>query len=137
MMGEGHLIKKDVNLANEKKKIVYIAALLYVLVTGHSFLFTKVALEGGGPVDILAHRFVAAFLGLAIAMALGWVRVSFKKSEVLHILPLALFYPLSFFGFQTVGLMYATSAEAGIMMCTTPFQQTGGGRMRKESPISQ
>jgi len=116
---------------------VYIAALLYVLVTGHSFLFTKVALEGGGPVDILAHRFVAAFLGLAIAMALGWVRVSFKKSEVLHILPLALFYPLSFFGFQTVGLMYATSAEAGIMMCTTPFQQTGGGRMRKESPISQ
>jgi len=108
-------------LIHKKKNIVYVAALLYVLVTGHSFLFTKIALEGGGPIDILAHRFVAAFLGLVIAMAFGWVTVSFKKNEVLRILPLAIFYPLSFFGFQTVGLMYATSAEAGIITAAAPI----------------
>lgn len=105
----------------KKDSLAYIAALFYVLITGHSFLFNKIALETGDPLDILAHRFSAAFFGGLTAVALGWVKVSFKKDGFLKILPLATLYPLAFFGFQTVGLLFATSSEAGIISASAPI----------------
>lgn len=104
-----------------KNNLVYIAALFYVLITGHSFLFTKIALRTGDPVDILAHRFIAAFIGVLIAVLFGWFKISYRKEQVLKILPLALLYPLTFFGLQTVGLLYATSSEAGIISASAPI----------------
>ena len=104
-----------------KKNLVYVAAIFYVLITGHSFLFTKIALRTGDPVDILAHRFVAAFIGVIIAVLFGWFKVNFNKEQVLKIIPLALLYPLTFFGLQTAGLQYATSSEAGIISASAPI----------------
>ncbi|MGI6645486.1 MAG: EamA family transporter [Limnochordia bacterium] len=36
-------------------------------------------------------------------------------------LPLALLYPVLFFGLQTAGLVYATSVEGGIISATSPI----------------
>lgn len=107
----------------EKKEnhLIYLLAILYALITGLSFLFNKIALQITDPIDILAHRFTAAFIGALIPILFGWIKLSVTKEKIKKILPLALFYPLLFFGFQTTGLQYATSAEGGILLASSPI----------------
>jgi len=40
---------------------------------------------------------------------------------LLHVLPLPLFYPVLFFAFQTFGLEYVSSSEAGIIQASIPI----------------
>lgn len=101
-------------------KKVYLAAITYSLITGLSFLFTKIALEAAQPLDILAYRFTASFLVVLISVLFKWVNLNYTKERIIKILPLALLYPLLFFGFQTFGLQYATSSEAGILLAVAP-----------------
>lgn len=107
-------------MSENNNKLVYIAAMVYALVTGLSFLFTKIALEVSQPLDILAFRFTAAFVAILVATGLKLVKLDFNRDKVKRILPLALLYPLLFFAFQTFGLQYATSSEAGILLAAAP-----------------
>lgn len=100
---------------------VYAAAVTYAAITGFSFMFNKIALRVTGPVNILAYRFTAAFAALLIPVLLQKVRLSYNRKKVIRILPLALFYPLLFFGFQTFGLQYILSSEAGILLAASPI----------------
>ena len=45
----------------EQKK-AYFAAILYAIIIGFSFIFTKISLMEASPLDTLAHRFTMAFL---------------------------------------------------------------------------
>lgn len=108
------------NVDKKSKSLAYISALLYALIVGLSFLFTKVALSTSSPIDILAYRFIASFLAISIPVLFKWVKVSYTKERIIKIIPLALLYPLLFFGFQTFGLMHATSSEAGIILASSP-----------------
>ncbi|NLM46783.1 MAG: EamA family transporter [Firmicutes bacterium] len=100
---------------------VYGAAVAYSVIIGFSFLFNKIALQVTGPVDILAHRFTAAFAALLLPALLQKVKLTYDRKKVSRILPLALFYPLLFFGFQTYGLQYVLSSEAGILLAVSPI----------------
>ena len=103
------------------KKSVYIAATLYALITGISFLFTKIALLTAGPLDILAHRFTTAFVSILILVLFGLVKIDYDAEKIKKMLLLALLYPMAFFAFQTFGLQYATSLEAGILSASSPI----------------
>lgn len=103
-----------------KTSKVYIAAISYALITGLSFLFTKIALSTTAPLDLLAHRFTVSFLGIAIPVLFKWVKLDLNKERIKKVIPLALFYPLMFFGFQAFGLQYASSSEAGILLAVIP-----------------
>ncbi|HHV38697.1 MAG TPA: DMT family transporter [Tepidimicrobium sp.] len=107
-------------MGNSKNYKVYTAALSYVAIAGLSFLFTKIALSATDPLDLLAHRFTASFLGIIIPVLLKWVKIDFSRGRIRRVLPLALFYPLLFFGFQTFGLQYASSSEGGIILASAP-----------------
>lgn len=98
-----------------------LAALLNALIIGLSFLFVKMALTAASPFDTVAHRFTVAFVTASIPLVFGWIRLSIKPREMLAILPLALLYPVLFFGLQTFGLVYTTSSEAGIITATVPI----------------
>lgn len=104
-----------------KNKIVYLAAVIFSIITGLSYFFNKVALETSEPIDILAHRFTSAFLGLLISILFGFIKVNLTKEKIKKILPLALFNPLLYFGLQTTGLQYATSVEGGILLASSPI----------------
>ncbi len=106
---------------NNSKKLVYIAATLYALITGLSFLFTKIALLTAEPLDILAHRFTAAFMSILILVLSGLVKIDYDMKKFKKMLLLALLYPMAFFAFQTFGLQYATSSEAGILSASSPI----------------
>lgn len=107
-------------MKKDKMKMVYLAAILYALITGLSFLFGKVALQTTNPLDLLAFRFTAPFIVILISVLFKWVKLNYSKESILKILPLALLYPLLFFGFQTFGLQYASSSEAGILLAAAP-----------------
>ncbi|WP_461615555.1 DMT family transporter [Clostridium sp. Marseille-QA1073] len=102
------------------KKKAYCAAILNALITGLSFLFTKLTLTVATPLDILAHRFTISFIFGSIPILLGWIKLDINKEDILPILPLSLFYPIMFFAFQAFGLTYISSSEAGIIQATVP-----------------
>ncbi len=105
----------------KENKRIYGAALIYAFVIGHSSLFVKVALQWEDPLTVLAHRFTLSALVLGLLVASGRVRLKIKKEDVVKILPLALVYPILFFGLQTMGLVTVSSAEAGIVQAFTPM----------------
>lgn len=107
-------------MKDNKKNLAYLAAIAYALIIGLSFLFTKLSLGVTNPIDILAHRFTVSFVAISIPVLLKWVKLDYNKDRVKKIIPLALLYPMFFFAFQTFGLQYATSSEAGILLASAP-----------------
>ncbi|MED3690667.1 DMT family transporter [Peribacillus butanolivorans] len=106
---------------SEQKK-AYFAAIVYAIIIGFSFIFTKISLIEASPLDTLAHRFTMAFL-IAIILKLLYRRTSVKMraKDTLKILPLVFLYPILFFTFQVFGLVYTSSLEAGIIQATIPI----------------
>ncbi|CAK7016905.1 MAG: hypothetical protein PEPC_00697 [Peptostreptococcus russellii] len=105
---------------NDTKK-AYIATLIQVAIIGFSFMFVKVALEYVSPLVLLSYRFFFALLASLLPIIVKKVSVDIKVSDILKILPLSLFYPVLFFGFQSFGLLYSSSTEAGIIIATAPI----------------
>ncbi|MFD3271234.1 DMT family transporter [Paenibacillus dendritiformis] len=99
----------------------YAAALIYACIIGFSFLFVTIALESADPLDVLAHRFTIAFAAATLILAVKRPSFSIRWSDLLKIMPLALLYPTGFFVFQTFGLVYTTSSEAGMIQATVPI----------------
>ncbi|MNI07377.1 putative DMT superfamily transporter inner membrane protein [compost metagenome] len=100
---------------------VYLAAVIYTVIVGLSFIFVKLTLTVSHPLDSLAHRFTIAFIAASIPVALGWLKLSINFKDILSILPLAVLYPALFFTFQAFGLVHASSSEAGIIHATVPI----------------
>lgn len=115
------IVKYIGGFSMEKDKgFVYISAISYAVITGLSFLFTKIALSVSLPLDILAFRFSAAFIAIMILLLFKVIELNYDREKIKRILPLALLYPLMFFAFQTFGLQYASSSEAGILLASAP-----------------
>lgn len=105
----------------KESKLAYISATLYAFIIGLSFLFVKITLSITTPLDILAHRFTVSIIFASIPMIFGWVKLDIKVKDIINIIPVALFYPVIFFTFQALGLVYISSSEAGIIQATLPI----------------
>ncbi|WIL34250.1 DMT family transporter [Bacillus stercoris] len=122
-------------MVKHQQASAYIAAVLYSVIIGLSFLFVKIALQTAEPFDILAHRFTIAFAAATVPILFGWVKLSIRVKDVIAILPLALLYPALFFSFQTFGLVYSSSSEAGIIQAAIPiFTMVFAAYVLKERP---
>lgn len=98
----------------------YLAAIVSSLIIGFSFLFVKVALVHGNPLDILTHRFSIALLIMLPFAIIKRKELSLKKTDISAVLLMALLYPILAFGFQIWGLNHISSAEAGIIQAIQP-----------------
>lgn len=99
----------------------YIGLTLMTVIIGFSFIFVKIALRHASPVDLLAHRFTAATVGMLsfyLIRGKGWPLVD--RKNIFPLLLLSLFYPLLMFAMQTIGLQFTTASEAGILSAATP-----------------
>ncbi|MGN4123783.1 DMT family transporter [Lysinibacillus sphaericus] len=104
-----------------EKRMAYIAAIIYSIVIGLSFMFVKMTLTVASPMDTLAHRFTIAMMGVTVLVLLKREKLKINKYDLLQILPLALLYPIAFFTFQVFGLARISSSEAGIIQATVPI----------------
>ncbi|CAI6086424.1 DMT family transporter [Cohnella sp. JJ-181] len=102
---------------------IYMLALLYAMVIGFSFMFTKLALRYADPFDMLAYRFALSFAVLALLVRAGWIRVPKAPpgGRRWALLLVSLVYPTAFFAFQSVGLDASTTSGAGIFSATAPI----------------
>ena len=107
-------------MVDKNERLAYAAAIGHTFITGLSFMFSKIGLGYSTPWDLLAYRFTSSFSAIMIPVAFKWISFDFGRDKIKKILPLALFYPLSFFAFQTFGLQYLSSSEASILLASMP-----------------
>ncbi|WP_101773301.1 DMT family transporter [Peptostreptococcus faecalis] len=99
----------------------YSSAIIYSVIIGFSFLFGKIALRNTDPLNILAHRFTVSFIFMSLFFLIGRLKIKISKNDFFSILPLAIFNPILFFGFQMFGLNLISSSEAGIIQAMIPI----------------
>lgn len=102
------------------ERLAYAAAIGHTFITGLSFMFSKIGLGYSNPWDLLAYRFTASFIAIMVPVAFKLISFDFNREKVRKILPLAIFYPLFFFAFQTFGLQHLSSSEASILLASIP-----------------
>ncbi|MFW6381767.1 MAG: DMT family transporter [Bacillota bacterium] len=100
------------------------AGLCFSIIFGFSFMFTKEALEVIDPFLLLALRFLLAATTLTLLKITGLVRMNFKGKKLSLVFLLALFQPVFYFIFETVGINLTTSSEAGLMISLIPVAVT-------------
>jgi len=103
------------------KTKAYIAATSYSIIVGLSLLMTKVVISYSNSLLILSHRFLFAFTAYLSYIILSKKKLKIGFLNTLKMLPVLAFYPIIFFGLQTVGLNYSKSSEGGIIFATVPI----------------
>lgn len=104
-----------------KKYLPYIAGLMFATIFGFSFMFSKVALEYVTTLQLIAYRFLIAFIVFNILIITKVVKVNFKGKNIRILLYTAIFQPVLYFLFETYGLALSQSNEAGMMIALIPI----------------
>ncbi|GEM_PF-1394833 len=99
---------------------VYSAAIICTAITGCSYLGAKISMMYGSVLDALFFRFMIAFIFALLLIAFKAVKIDLKNKKTAPLLVPAVLYAVGFFGFQFLGLQYASSVEAGIIMAAQP-----------------
>ncbi|MDD1504395.1 DMT family transporter [Lysinibacillus sp. CNPSo 3705] len=103
-----------------RKNSALVAAVVFSIIIGFSFMFIKIALTYEGQLLILAQRFTFAFLGLLLLLAIRPINLRLNRKEVMLVLVISLIYPILFFSSQILGLDQTTVTEAGIIQAIAP-----------------
>lgn len=112
-------------------KKALISVILGNTIFGFSFLFSKIALELTIPSVLIAVRFTVAFIVLNFCVVLGQkikrkdgtalINFSIKGKPLKYIFLLALFQPIIYFIAENYGIVYTSSAFAGIIIAIIPI----------------
>lgn len=103
-----------------EKCIGYLAAITATTIFGLTFLFSKMALVLVTPVHLVALRFLCSSAVLCVLVVLGIIPVHLKGKNWGALVRLSLFQPVAYFTFETYGLFYGTSSEAGLFVALIP-----------------
>lgn len=107
--------------STNKEFRAYTGLVFSVFIIGLSFVFMKMALRVANPIDVLAHRFTAATVGMLTVYGFGKMKLpNLNVKKILPLLLISVFYPLLAFIFQAIGLKHTSAAEAGIVSAMMP-----------------
>ncbi len=100
---------------------VHGAGIMFSVIFGFTFMFSKVALAFVNPIGLIAYRFLVAFLVFELLRLLKLVRIRFQRSHLKMILLVAILQPVLYFLFEIYGLNRLASSEAGMMIALIPI----------------
>lgn len=101
---------------------IFLFGCTYASIFGFSFMFTKIALpQMEQPVNLIFWRMAIAFFFMTVLRRFRVISVNFKGKPLAELTLLCLFQPLLYFIFETVGVKYLPSSQAGIMISTIPI----------------
>lgn len=103
-----------------KKYYPYICGMIMAFVFGLTFLFSKTGLAYMSPMMLLSCRFFIAAVFMSMLLLCGIIHVDFRGKPVYRVVVLSVFYPMISFLFETVGLQWTSTAQAGIMVSLMP-----------------
>lgn len=114
-----------------KKTQAKLAVLLGNAIFGLSFLFSKLALQLTIPSVLIAARFTAAFAVLNAIVLVGknvkkadgtpLIAFSLRGKPLRDVLLMALFQPVIYFMAENYGILYTSSAFAGVIIAVIPI----------------
>lgn len=118
-------------------KAVFCAALGNII-WGFGFLFTRIALEvAPDPNVMLAHRFILPTLIMLIPILIGKQKISFKGKRW-GAVALLMLTQLSYYLFESYGILYTNSTIAGLVLAVVPVVTIGTGALfLKEYPTKK
>jgi drug/metabolite transporter (DMT)-like permease len=99
---------------------VHLGSLLFAIIFGFTFMFSKVVLETVSPLGLMAYRFLWAIIAIEILRRLKIIKVRFEKQFLPAIVLVIIFQPILYFLFEIYGLNLISSAEAGMMIALIP-----------------
>ena len=98
----------------------YLASATAAVVFGFSFLFTKAALDSLDMFQLLGSRFLVAALFLSALKRTKVIKVEITSHKLRGLLGVALFQPILYFIFETVGVDLTSASESGIVIALIP-----------------
>jgi drug/metabolite transporter (DMT)-like permease len=104
----------------ETRFLPYAAGIIYAIIFGFSFLFTKLGLVYMSEMQLIAFRFLVAVLALEVLKILKIINPKFKGKNMKFVLVTAIFQPVLYFFFEVKGVNLSMSSEAGLMMSLIP-----------------
>lgn len=99
----------------------HLAGILFASIFGLTFMFTKILLVEISPIGIIAYRFFLAIVTMELLRRVGLIRISFKNKPLSAVLLVIVFQPILYFLFETTGIQYVSSSEAGMMIALIPI----------------
>ena len=100
--------------------LAYLSAVGKSVIYGSSILFTGSLLKTTSVIDVLALRFLLSAVAFLILAATGLVHVNFHGKSLKIIAAAAIFEPVFYFLFETLGVGQTTTSLAGIMSALIP-----------------
>ena len=104
-----------------KKFFPTLAGLVFATAFGFSFLFTKNTLDHITPFQLLGFRFALAALVFTLLYLFKVIKINLKGKNLGLLIILGLVQPIAYFTFETTGINYTTSSEAGLMISLIPI----------------
>lgn len=102
---------------------------------GLSFLITKAGLLEMPPMVLISWRFGLAAIILTLLRGMRVIHINYRGKPLKGIFLLSILYPGIAFFFETVGLQYVSSSQAGILVSMMPvFVTLFGALILKEQP---
>lgn len=105
-------------------KLPQLALTATAVIFGFSFLFTKSALDSLGVFELLGLRFLTAALLLTVLKLTRVIRIDIDWSGVRELLIVALFQPIMYFIFETLGVGLTSASESSIIISLVPISIT-------------
>lgn len=102
-------------------KKVHLAGIMYAVIFGFTFMFSKVAMDYVSPIGLIAYRFLIAFLAFEVLRFSKVIKIRFEKKHMKSLFLVAIFQPILYFLTETYGLRLTTSGEAGLMIAMIPI----------------
>lgn len=113
----------------ETRFLPYAAGIIYSIIFGFSFLFTKLGLVYMSEMQLIAFRFLVAAFVLELLKALKIINPKFKGRNMKFVLITAIFQPVLYFFFEVRGVNLSLSSEAGLMMSLVPVLTAVGASL--------
>jgi len=102
---------------NKHKSLVpYLSALIAATIFGFSFLFTKSALDSLGTFQMLGMRFLTAAVFVSLLRVFRLIKIRFSTAIFKDLVMVALFQPVLYFIFETIGVRLTSASESGIII---------------------
>lgn len=108
-------------MKNKTNLLPILSGILTSLIFGLSFLFSKKALNAVDPFTLLSFRFLVAFLIMTILILFKVIKINFKDKNIKSLLFLGLMQPIMYFTFETFGIQFSSSSQAGLMIALIPI----------------
>ena len=108
-------------MKNKTNILPILSGILTSSIFGLSFLFSKKALNIVEPFTLLSFRFLIAFLIMSILKLLGIIKINYKGKNIKNLIFLGLTQPIIYFIFETYGIQFSSSSQAGLMIALIPI----------------